>query len=82
MHLFKESLNTHGLGRRTQFPSISEMALNRFLPYFIEYLCKEAFSVLMSVRHTLVYFVKTTEDILQPALLNIHPRLKSLCAYK
>jgi hypothetical protein len=62
--LFKESLNKYGLGIRKEFPSIFEMVLNIFLPYFIEYLCKEAFSVLMSRSQMLVYSVKNTEDSL------------------
>lgn len=58
MYLFKKSLNKFGLGMRTEFPTVTDMAQNILLSFCIEHLFRETFSILMKYKSNISKFHK------------------------
>jgi hypothetical protein len=67
-----------GLGLETEFPTISEMVLNKFLPFCTVYLCKVVFSAMMIIKQKHQATLKNIEDSLCPVISNIQPSFNSL----
>jgi len=70
------------IGTRTEFPTISEMALNILLPFNTTYLCETTFSALTHIKTNYRTQLKNAEEALRPAVSNIVPRFDLLCSKK
>ena len=66
------------IGTRTEFPTITDMALNVLLPFNTTYLCEVTFSALTHIKSQYHSAIKNVEEVLRPAVSNITPRFDLL----
>jgi hypothetical protein len=67
------------LGIRKEFPTICEMALNMYLTFCAKYLCKEAFSTLITIKSKYQLTLNSGKDSLYFIISNIHLKFNYLC---
>ena len=74
----KMSLNSFWVGIKLEYPNLSRLAMDTFLP-FATYLCESAFSSLTNLKTKHRASLGDTETVLRPALTKIEPRFDLLC---
>ncbi|XP_023242879.1 SCAN domain-containing protein 3-like [Centruroides sculpturatus] len=78
----KKPLTEFWIRTRTEFPTISNMALNVLLPFNTTYLCEITFSALTHIKSQYRSSLNNVEEILRSAMANIAPRFSLLCSKK
>ena len=76
--LSKQTLCDFWIRTRNEYPTLSELALHKLLPFCTTYLCKAAFSKLTTIKSKSRSSLETAEDALRPALSRIIPRIDHL----
>lgn len=67
---------------KSEYPLLSEMAMNKLLPFCTTYLCESAFSTLTYIKSKYRSTLINVENLLRPALTQIEPRFNYLCKNK
>ena len=75
----KQTLCDFWIRTRNEYPTLSELALDKLLPFCTTYLCKAVFSKLTTIKLKNRSSLETVEDALHPALSCIIPRIDHLC---
>ena len=75
----KQTLCDFWIRTRNEYPTLSELALGKLLPFCTTYLCEAAFSKLTTIKSKNRSSLETVEDALRPALSCIIPRMDHLC---
>ena len=75
----KQTLCDFRIRTRSEYATLSELALDKLLPFCTTYLCKAAFSKLTTIKSKNRSSLETVEDILRPALSCTIPRMDHLC---
>ncbi|KAK2724677.1 hypothetical protein QYM36_001242 [Artemia franciscana] len=70
------------IGTRTEFPTITDMALNVLLPFNTAYLSEVTFSALTDIKSQYRSAIKNVGEVLRPAVSNIKPIFDLLCNKK
>ena len=67
---------------KSEYPLLSEMAMNKLLPFCTAYLCESAFSTLTYIKSKYRSTLINVENLLRSALTQIEPRFNYLCKNK
>ncbi|XP_067142494.1 protein FAM200A-like [Centruroides vittatus] len=82
LKLFEVPLNTFWLTIKSEYPAISEMAVNMLLPFSTTYLCELGFSTLTEIKTSKRERLRSVDEEIRVALPTIPPRISRLCAAK
>jgi len=75
----KQTLCDFWIRTRNEYPILSELALDKLLPFCTTYLCKAAFSKITTSKSKNRSSLETVDDALRPELSCIIPRMDHLC---
>ncbi|GFQ88510.1 putative transposase [Trichonephila clavata] len=67
---------------KSEYPLLSEMAMNKLLPFCTTYLCESAFSTLTYIKSKYRSTLINVENLLRSAITQIEPRFNYLCTNK
>ena len=67
---------------KTEYPLISDKAIEILLPFYTTYLCELSFSTLVLIKNEKRSCLKSLDEELRMALSNIEPNIKHLCSLK
>lgn len=67
---------------KSEYPLLSEMAMNKLLPFCTTYLCESAFSTLTYIKSKYRSTLINVENLLRSAITQIEPRFNYLCKNK
>lgn len=82
LKFFEVPLETFWLSISSEYPAISEMAVNVLLPFSTTYLCELGFSTLTEIKTSKRERLKSIDEEMRLALSTIPPRISRLCAAK
>ena len=80
LDFLKKPLTKFWIESRSEFPIISDLALNVLPPFNTTYLCEITFSALTHIKSQHHSTIKNVEESLHPAVSNIVPRFDLLCS--
>jgi hypothetical protein len=70
----RKTLSNFWLEIKSEFPTLSKLALDVLLPFVSTYLCESAFSVMTDVKCSKRSCIEDLESVMRPPLTNIEPR--------
>ncbi|XP_067119329.1 protein FAM200A-like [Centruroides vittatus] len=82
LKLLEVPLDTFWLTIKSEYPAISEMAVNMLLPFSTTYLCELGFSTLTEIKTSKRERLRSVDEGMRVALSTIPPRISRLCAAK
>ena len=72
----KKTLSNFWLEIKSEFPILSNLAVDVLLPFVSTYLCESAFSVMTDVKYSKRNCIEDLKSLMRPPLTNIEPRYK------
>ncbi|XP_067123773.1 SCAN domain-containing protein 3-like [Centruroides vittatus] len=82
LKLLEVPLDTFWLTVKSEYPAISEMAVNMLLPFSTTYLCELGFSTLTEIKTSKRERLRSIDEEMRVALSTVPPRIIRLCAAK